>query len=50
MTSSVPEIDRLAGMECYCASFTGSGGSIKQGSEGFRVSELLDESLEGNIS
>lgn len=48
--SSVPRIDRLAGIECYCTSFEGTGGSIKQGSEGFRVSELVDESLAGNVS
>jgi tRNA pseudouridine13 synthase len=48
--ASVPKIDRLAGIECYCTSFAGTGGSIKQGSEGFRVSELVDESLAGNIS
>lgn len=46
----VPKIDRLAGIECYCTSFAGTGGSIKQGSEGFRVSELVDESLAGSIS
>jgi tRNA pseudouridine13 synthase len=33
-------------MECYCTSFVGIGGSIKQGSEGFVVSELIDESLQ----
>ncbi|HJS68307.1 MAG TPA: tRNA pseudouridine(13) synthase TruD, partial [Nitrososphaera sp.] len=44
------KIDRLAGIECYCTSFAGTGGSIKQGSEGFRVSELVDESLAGSIS
>jgi tRNA pseudouridine13 synthase len=48
--ASVPKIDRLAGIECYCTSFAGTGGSIKQGSEGFRVSELVDESLAGSIS
>lgn len=46
----VPKIDRLAGIECYCISFAGTGGSIKQGSEGFRVSELVDESLAASIS
>jgi tRNA pseudouridine13 synthase len=48
--ASVPKIDRLAGIECYCTSFAGTGGSIKQGSEGFRVSELVDESLAGSVS
>lgn len=46
----VPKIDRLAGIECYCTSFAGTGGSIKKGSEGFRVSELVDESLAASIS
>lgn len=46
----VPKIDRLAGIECYCTSFAGTGGSIKQVSEGFRVSELVDDSLAGSIS
>lgn len=41
----VPEIDRMAGMECYCTDFAGTGGSIKQKSEGFQVSELVDGSL-----
>jgi tRNA pseudouridine13 synthase len=51
MTLAVPKIDRLAGIECYCtSSFPGTDGSIKQGSEGFRVSELVDESLAGSIS
>ncbi|MDQ4050635.1 MAG: tRNA pseudouridine(13) synthase TruD, partial [Thermoproteota archaeon] len=40
-----PRIDLQAGIECYCTSFAGTGGSIKQGSEGFVVSELVDESL-----
>jgi len=50
MTLVVPKIDRLAGIECYCTSFTGTGGSIKQGTEDFGVSELVDESLAGSIS
>ena len=50
MTLVVPKIDRLAGIECYCTSFTGTGGSIKHGSEDFGVSELVDESFAGNIS
>jgi tRNA pseudouridine13 synthase len=44
--TSIPKIDSQAGMECYCTSFVGIGGSIKQGSEGFVVSELIDESLQ----
>lgn len=47
---SVPGIDRMAGIECYCTSFCGTGGSIKQGNEGFKVSELVDELFAGNIS
>ncbi|HEV8404899.1 MAG TPA: tRNA pseudouridine(13) synthase TruD [Nitrososphaera sp.] len=46
----VPKIDRLAGIECYCTSFTGTGGSIKQGSDDFSVSELVDESLADSLS
>ena len=48
--ASVPQIDSLAGMDCYCTSFAGIGGSIKHGSEGFRVSELVDESLDISLS
>jgi len=48
--ASVPQIDKLAGIECYCTSFAGTGGSIKQGSEGFRVSELASESLADSMS
>ena len=43
--TSIPKIDTQAGVSCYCTSFVGTGGSIKQGSEGFVVSELVDESL-----
>jgi tRNA pseudouridine13 synthase len=42
---SVPKIDRLAGMECYCTDFRGIGGSIREDSEGFRVSEIINESI-----
>ncbi len=48
--STVPRIDRLAGIECYCTSFAGTCGSIKQKSEGFKVSELVDESLAVSMS
>lgn len=41
----MPDIDRMAGMECYCTEFTGTGGSIKQTSRTFNVSELVDDSL-----
>jgi tRNA pseudouridine13 synthase len=43
---SIPQIDSRAGIDCYCTSFAGTGGSIKQEREGFRVSELVDESLD----
>ncbi|MDP9462477.1 MAG: tRNA pseudouridine(13) synthase TruD [Thermoproteota archaeon] len=43
--TSIPKIDSQAGVGCYCTSFVGTGGSIKQRSEGFVVSELVDESL-----
>src|SRR5919107_4180016 len=43
---SVPRIDSLAGIECYCTSFAGTSGSIKQRSGGFKVFELADESLD----
>lgn len=46
----VPKIDLLAGIECYCTSFRGTGGSIKQKSEGFRVSELVSASFTDSIS
>jgi tRNA pseudouridine13 synthase len=46
----VPEIDRMAGMECYCTDFAGTGGSIKQASDEFRVSELVDEFLLAGVS
>jgi tRNA pseudouridine13 synthase len=42
----VPNIELLAGIECYCTSFAGIGGAIKQGNEGFIVSELVSESLD----
>lgn len=47
---SVPKIEALAGIECYCTSFAGTGGSIKQGSEGFIVSEIVDQSLDVSSS
>ncbi len=46
----LPEIDRLAGIECYCTSFSGTGGLIKQERKGFRVSELVAETLAGDLS
>ena len=47
---STPQIDSRAGIDCYCTSFAGTGGSIKHGSEGFVVSELVDESLDISLS
>ncbi|MGI0036863.1 MAG: tRNA pseudouridine(13) synthase TruD, partial [Nitrososphaera sp.] len=47
---AVPRIDRLAGIECYCTSFPGVGGLIKQEHEGFKVSELVTDSLIQNVS
>ncbi len=49
MLLRVPRIDMLAGMECYCTDFSGIGGSIKQDSTSFRVSELVDDSLLGGM-
>ena len=46
----ISQIDSRAGIECYCTSFAGTGGSIKQGSEGFMVSELVNESLDISLS
>ncbi len=40
----------MAGIECYCTEFAGTGGSIKQASGEFRVSELVDESLLAGVS
>jgi tRNA pseudouridine13 synthase len=48
--ASISQIDSRAGIECYCTSFVGTGGSIKQGSEGFMVSELVNESLDISLS
>ncbi|HJY15041.1 MAG TPA: tRNA pseudouridine(13) synthase TruD [Nitrososphaeraceae archaeon] len=45
LMKSVPKIDRLAGMECYCTDFRGIGGSIRKDNEGFRVSEIINESV-----
>jgi tRNA pseudouridine13 synthase len=39
----------MAGMECYCTAFAGIGGSIKQDTASFRVSELVDGSLLGGV-
>src|SRR5919109_5804 len=47
---SVPRIDRLAGIECYCTNFKKLGGSIKKDNEGFRVSEIINESIITDLS
>ena len=49
-STSVPRIDLLAGIECYCTDFQATGGSIKKDNEGFRVSEIIDESVFDNVS
>lgn len=45
MIKKAPEIDRQAGIECYCTGFLGINGNIKKRSDEFHVSELLDESI-----
>lgn len=48
--NEVPEIDAMAGIECYCTDFVGTRGSIKHNSEGFVVSEIIDQSALKNIA
>lgn len=48
--TAVPLIDTLAGIECYCTPFPGIGGNIKLEHEGFRVSELVSDSLASTLS
>lgn len=43
--ADVPQIDKLAGIECYCTGFPGIGGAIKHEAGGFKVSELVSDSL-----
>jgi len=50
MKSSVPKIDQLAGMNCYCTSFQGVGGLIKQQARGFQVSEIIDGTVLDDLS
>jgi tRNA pseudouridine13 synthase len=50
MNSSVPTIDKMAGIELYTTRFVGIGGTIKAKNEDFRVIELLSESLLKDIS
>ncbi len=47
---SVPRIDRLAGLECYCTSFQETGGSIRKNNEGFRVHEIINGSMLADLS
>lgn len=44
---AAPRIDQLAGIGCYCTDSAGIGGAIKQQSDEFKVSELVDESQLG---
>jgi tRNA pseudouridine13 synthase len=48
--SSVPKIDQLAGMNCYCTSFRGVGGLIKQRAGDFQVSEIIDGTVINDLS
>ena len=41
MKLSVPKIDLLAGISCYCTNFNGIGGKIKSNPSDFIVSEIL---------
>ena len=50
MNSTVPVIDRMAGIELYSTKFEGIGGSIKEKNEDFKVLELLTESISNDIS
>ena len=50
MDASVPKIDYLAGIQCYCTRFNGIHGLIKQNSTSFRVSEIIDESFLNDLS
>ena len=42
MDINVPEIERLAGIECYCTKFLGLGGKIKTEYHDFIVKEIFD--------
>jgi len=46
----VPIIDQKAGMNCYCTSFKGVGGLIKQQADEFRVSEIIDPAVFNDLS
>lgn len=50
MKSFVPKIDQLAGMNCYCTSFQGVGGLIKQQVGGFQVYEIVDGKVFTDLS
>ncbi|HZA07777.1 MAG TPA: tRNA pseudouridine(13) synthase TruD [Nitrososphaeraceae archaeon] len=48
--TSVPKIDHLAGIQCYCTCFNGICGLIKQNNTSFKVSEIIDESFLNDVS
>jgi tRNA pseudouridine13 synthase len=48
--ADVPPIDLMAGIGCYCTKSRGIGGSIKQRNEGFKVSEVVADSLARDLS
>ena len=45
MANIVPDIDRQAGIDCYCTEFPGINGKIKEKNNDFYVSELINESF-----
>ena len=45
MIKEVPQIDRQAGVECYCTDFFGINGRIKKRSNEFYVFELIDDMI-----
>ena len=50
MNISVPKIDLLAGIQCYCTHVNGIGGLIKQDNTSFRVNEIVDEFFLADLS
>ena len=50
MNISVPKIDLLAGIQCYCTHVNGIGGLIKQDNTSFRVNEIVDEFFLAGLS
>ena len=45
MANFVPDIERQAGIECYCTEFQGINGRIKEKNNDFFVSELINEAF-----